>query len=73
MRRHRNRAPWEVRDPLPRDLSGWWSLVRENTTCRMRLHSRPGNRVWKYNGGNTCWLCRYCHLIVKYDSEDRNR
>lgn len=42
-----------------------------NTTCRAGYHSRPGHRVFKFNGGRGAWLCRWCRLILAYGQEDK--
>jgi hypothetical protein len=58
----------EIRDPLPRTVGGWWDWIHRHTTCKLGRHSHPKRQVHKFNGGNTCWLCKYCRLIVRYDS-----
>lgn len=50
-------------------LSDLREAVFTATFCRRNRHCRPENRVHKFNGGNTCWLCRNCRLIVAYDSD----
>ena len=69
----RKKSPFEVKDPLPRDFEGWFSLVWEKTLCKMGRHSAKDKQEHKFNGGNTCWLCKYCRLIVRYDSEDSTK
>lgn len=46
-----------------------WYTVPARTTCRLGWHSSVGKRVYKFNGGNGAWLCRYCRLIMKYGHE----
>lgn len=60
--------------------NGWdWPFeeLREfalaETFCRAGRHCRPGNRVHKFNGGNSCWLCRNCRWIVAYDSGEERK
>jgi len=44
-----------------------WRDILSFTLCRINIHSRRSTQVHKFNGGNTCWLCKNCRLIVRYD------
>lgn len=72
MRRRTGLAALMVKDQFPRDFMGICHYIRRHTTCKWNRHGRKSKQIHKFNGGNTCWLCHYCFLIVRYDSEERN-
>lgn len=72
--RRRKRAPsclrrtWQDRwRDRPRTLADAWHLAMELTLCKAGRHSRPGNRVRKFNGGSPVQLCCHCRVIVEYE------
>jgi hypothetical protein len=71
----RPRPPWNTRRDSLRDFltslrAEPYSTLREYTLCRMNIHCRKTDRIRKFNGGNGAWLCRYCHLILRYGHEN---
>lgn len=61
-------SPFYVKDPLT--LKNAREKFCINVFCRFGRHSWKRNQVHKFNGGNTCWLCRNCRVILRYDSEE---
>lgn len=45
------------------------TIARGTAEC---THPQNEPLIWKFNGGNPCYLCPWCRLILGYDSRGRS-